>query len=70
MPTSKKQKFACIRKDGNYGFVLSVHNDVTAADAAVARHARALRGTNAIPEAMYGVTLVEPGTKKGARVRR
>lgn len=70
MPTTKKQKFACIRKDGNYGFVLSVHNDVTAADAAVARHARALRGTNAIIEAMYGVTTVDAGTKKGARVRR
>ena len=64
------QKFACIRKDGSYGFVLSLHTSAESADAACARHARALRGTNAIPEAMYGIALVPSITKKGARVRR
>lgn len=65
-----KEKFACIRKDGNYGFVLSLHTSAEAADAACARHARALKGTNAIPEAMYGIAAVPTGTKKGARIRR
>lgn len=63
-------KFAVVRKDGNYGFVLSLHKDISAADAAVARHARALRGTNAIIEAMYGVSKVGPNVKKGDRIRR
>jgi hypothetical protein len=64
------RKFACVRKDGSYGFVLSLHTTADAADSACAKHARALRGTNAIPEAMYGITEVDSHTKKGDRVKR
>jgi len=67
---TKKDRFACIRKDGNYGFVLSVHTSIDGADSAVARHARALKGTNAIIDAMYGVTKIGPEVKKGDRIRR
>jgi hypothetical protein len=67
---AKADRFAVVRKDGNYGFILSIHRNIETADATIVRHARALRGTNAVIEAMYGVTKVDSNAKKGDRIRR
>ena len=64
------KRFACVRKDQNYCFILSIHTTAEAADAACAKHARALRGTDAVPSAMYGIREIkDSSTKQGDRVR-